>query len=272
MLRIRSPLKGGVAGKLTTALHQGWPNSELIANDDLWDDVKQQKVPNAFFGLGDMNFYKVVELHQNKKPYIFIDTPYWRRRGSQVSDREALWRICVGSIHVNKVTDNLDDRRTPGWSYKPWRTDDRSHVLVAESSPTINAFIGEPHWKDYARKDLQPTRWPLLWREKPRHGKKSGPEFAQIPLQEHFDKAQFVYTSCSIVGVEAILNGIPVVCHALSAAAPVASLDVKHIHKPDREDWFRTLQYHQFTMDEMANGSAYNILKNLYIENYPELF
>ena len=39
-----------------------------------------------------------------------------------------------------------------------------------------------------------------------------------------------------------------------------------------REDWFRTLQYHQFTMDEMANGSAYNILKNLYIENYPELF
>ena len=47
MLRIRSPLKGGVAGKLTTALHQGWPNSELIANDDLWEDVKEQEVPTA---------------------------------------------------------------------------------------------------------------------------------------------------------------------------------------------------------------------------------
>ncbi len=272
MLRIRSPLKGGVAGKLTTALHQGWPNSELIANDILWDDIKEQDIPNAFFGLGDMNFKKVHTLHNQRKPYIFIDTPYWRRRSSKINDKEALWRICVSSIHANKIIQGLDNRRSPGWEYKRWKTERRSHVLVAESSPTINSFIGESHWSDYARKTLQPTRWPLQWREKPRHGKKSGPEFAIVPLKEDFAKAEYVFTSCSIVGVEAILEGIPVVCHSLSAAAPVSTRTVDKIITPDRTDWFKTLQYHQFTMDEMANGTAYYILKDLYIEKYPELF
>ena len=272
MLRIRSPLKGGVAGKLTTALHQGWPNSELIANDILWEDIPNREVPNAFFGLGDMNFPKVRWAHTERKPYVFIDTPYWRRRSSQISDREALWRICIGSIHANKVITGLDDRRSPGWGYKSWKTDKRTHVLVAESSPTINGFIGEPHWNDYARKTLQPTRWPLQWRQKPRSGRKSGPEYATVPLEEDFKKAEYVFTSCSIVGVEALLQGIPVVCHALSAAAPVASRTVDKLIMPNRLDWFRTLQYHQFTIDEMANGTAYYILKDLYIEKYPELF
>lgn len=273
MLRIRSPLnKGGVADKLTSALHQGWVNSELINNDDLWDDEKEQDIPNAFFGLGDFNYPKVHLLHNSRKPYVFIDTPYWRRRGSKVDMRSALWRICIGSLHVNKIIKDLDNRRYPGWDIKPWKTDKRTHVLVAESSPTINQFIGEPHWESYAKKTLEPTRWPLIHRKKPRNGKQSGPDFATIPLEDDFAKAEFVFSSCSIVGVEAVINGIPVVCHSLSAAAPVGSLDVTNIVKPDRRDWFKTLQYHQFTIDEMINGSAYYILKDLYIEMYPELF
>ena len=90
-------------------------------------------------------------------------------------------------------------------------------MLVARSSPTINGFM-EPHWNDYAGKTLQPTRWPLQWRQKPRHGRKSGPEYATVPLEEDFKKAEYVFTSCSIMDVEACtVTGIPVVCHALSA-------------------------------------------------------
>ena len=149
MLKIRRPVKnGGIADKLLTAMSQGWQNSITIENDVNWQWGDERNAPQAFFGLGDMNFPKAYHLKQKQLPFILIDMPYWRRRGPNVSFKEALWRICINGIHVNRVIPGLDDKRSPGWGYKSWKTGEGNYLLVAESSNSVNRWCEVPFWND----------------------------------------------------------------------------------------------------------------------------
>lgn len=90
------------------------------------------------------------------------------------------------------------------------------------------------------------------------------------PLASDLENCRAVITWGSNVAVEAVLHGVPVVVTADSAAAPVGRVwwpgrddlgdVVNTLTEPPRGDWATSLAYGQFTLKEMVEGTAWQIL------------
>ncbi len=84
-------------------------------------------------------------------------------------------------------------------------------------------------------------------------------------LQEQLAKAWCVVTHASMVAVDAVMAGVPVVVTGPSIAKPMAT-EMRYIETPvfpEREPWFRSLAYAQFSQKDMRRG----IVKPLLDEN-----
>jgi len=71
--------------------------------------------------------------------------------------------------------------------------------------------------------------------------------------------AGLVVTMNSNTGVDAVMAGVPgVVCDVGSMAWPVSSIGLgADPVRPDREDWFAAMAWRQWTLEELASGSAW---------------
>ena len=179
-------------------------------------------------------------------------------------------RTCFKGIHVNKIVDGLPYDRIKNITLKDWRTKGE-YILIAPSSPTVNRFIGEPNWEQETIKFLKTvTDMHIRVRHKPRRAGKSGPAYALTPLMEDLKNASCVITSCSMVAVDAIIEGIPVYCNANGSTYPVAQ-DIKKygdpVYSDRRKDWLATLSYHQYTSEEIQDG----LFKKMFEEMYNEM-
>ena len=67
--------------------------------------------------------------------------------------------------------------------------------------------------------------------------------------------------------VESFTNGVPVFCDGNNCAAkPIAETDFSKIETPKYEDrvaLFSNLAYNNWTMEEMANGTAWRMLNEM---------
>ena len=111
---------------------------------------------------------------------------------------------------------------------------------------------------------------PIKIRYKPRGGAgRSGPAYALVPLADDLAKASCVVTSCSLVGVEAAIEGIPVYSLPRGATWPIAQA-VENFGQPNyseqRKEWLATLSYHQYTHDEIQSGLFKEIMEGMYDE------
>ena len=74
--------------------------------------------------------------------------------------------------------------------------------------------------------------------------------------------AMVTYNSNTMIA--SLTNGVPVFCDATnSAAAPISETDFTKIETPkygDRIALFSSLAYNNWTLDEMANGTAWRML------------
>jgi hypothetical protein len=65
--------------------------------------------------------------------------------------------------------------------------------------------------------------------------------------------------------VDAAIRGIPVVSYdPHSPVAPIAGR-VRDIRRPFREQWIRDLAWHNWHVDEIASGAAWDFLRNAYV-------
>lgn len=89
---------------------------------------------------------------------------------------------------------------------------------------------------------------------------------SSIPLEEQLRTAHVLITHSSNVGVEAAYFGIPVICEKTSPTEPICSLsldDMENPPMPDRGQWWISLMSQQFTLKEMANGTAWPLMKRV---------
>ena len=230
-----------------------------------------QGIP-VMWGLATSNYHKAHELVRNKQPWLFCDMPYWGRwnplKQAVNPQGEYYWRMCLNDIHVTDIKKDLPKHRIDHINIEPWRQHKGDYVLVAPSSVTVNNFVGEPDWEQRTVAWLRTqTDMPIKVRHKPRKQGKSGPAYADVPLDEDLKYADSVITSCSMVSVDAIIQGIPVYCHASCPAAPVAQT-IKNFSKPvysdEREDWLATLSWHQYTQQEIEEGLFKVMFEEMY--------
>lgn len=224
---------------------------------------------DTVWGLGVQNSIIVQNAVNQDRNWLFTDMPYWNRYDPSRPNDEFHWRTCVNNIHCNNVF-NLPNDRCKHIELKEWTTDGE-YILVAPSSSGIHNLLGTPNWTKETVAKLQTlTDLPIKIRNKPRKNGTSGPHVADVHLQEDFSKAKFVVTSCSIVGVESVIAGIPTFCEPQAACAPVSNTDIFSLEPkyPDRQMWLNTLSYHQWTPREIDSGRFASEFKQL----YPEVF
>lgn len=242
------------ADRIFEALVQGWPNAKINIPGDIY----------VLWGLIGNN----AEYMKNK--YIFCDMPYHGRLQGENYD-ESYWRWCYNGIHDNRQL-NVPSDRFDNWNIKvePYKTDG-DYILVCPSSETMTRHehgIGVEEWIAVVERQVRKhTNKPLKIRMKPRKNGTSGPSVAEIPIEKDLAGASALLTSTSLTAIDALQRGVPVFSTSVnSPAAWCNNRDISRINDPilyDREKLFYNLAYKQFSINEMRDGSMYEILSKL---------
>ncbi len=70
-----------------------------------------------------------------------------------------------------------------------------------------------------------------------------------------------------MVSIDAIIEGIPVYCHASCPAFPVSQPLEKFgtpMYPNNRDDWLATLSWHQYTQEEIESGLFKDMFERMY--------
>lgn len=145
--------------------------------------------------------------------------------------------------------------------YPHWKTEGSS-IVVCPNSPTYMALFGiDAHaWVlDIVARLGQLTDRPIIVRWKA--------QAIRRPLYVDLHDAYLVITFSSNAAVEAIAAGVPCCTLAPFAASTrmgITSLDdiERPIYPDDREPFLYALAANQFTLDEMASGYAWRVIRD----------
>jgi hypothetical protein len=245
------------------SLLKGWPETQPGDRQ-----LPTLSLEAHFWGFIQNNWHLIKQHQENNVDWWFWDMPYW---GRYLSVDENYWRISKNSVHETQITQRPCDRfERWGIDIKPWRRDGEE-ILVCPSSNTMTDWcsqLTEKHWTELTVNTIKKhTDRPVRVRHKPRTRKTSGPaaeaETGSPSFIQDIQNAYAVVTSVSLCAVEAIINGVPVVCNPLSFAAPVSETDISNINQlsyPERQPWLNHLAYQQYTEKEISSGLAYSII------------
>ena len=102
---------------------------------------------------------------------------------------------------------------------------------------------------------------------KPQPTRSVGITDAFTDIKEDLKNCHALVTNYSLSAFDALLNYVPVFAEANSVMGPVTSRDISKIEKPLKpgrktmEEWLKFVAENQFTLKEMADGTAYETLK-----------
>lgn len=217
-----------------------------------------------FWGLIGNN-YQMMQTFKNQ--WTFVDMPYQGRLKDEDYDN-SYWRWCVGGFH-NQRKMNVPDDRFKEWNLeiKPYR-DEGNFILICPSSETMTRIINgvnQERWIQMMYDKIKPiSKKPIKVRLKPRKNGKSGPDVETISMKEELEGCHALVTNASLTAIEALAEGVPVFTDtSQNPAAWCANTDFRNLNKPtlfEREELFYNLAYKQFSITELRNGTAYEIL------------
>jgi len=143
---------------------------------------------------------------------------------------------------------------------RPWQKSGREIIVC----PPTDYFMAAHNCADWLQTTLdalaQFTERPIIVREKPRPGETA------VPLKTALKTAHALVTHSSNVAIEAACLGTPVFVNPASAAAPIGETDLSKIEMPaypDRDPWLAHVAYNQFSIDEIREGIAWQLLLEL---------
>ena len=127
--------------------------------------------------------------------------------------------------------------------------------------------ISQQDWIDQVVAQLKEhTDREIVVRNKPRPGN----QWWNTDIKDDLQDAHALVTNMSLSAIDAILNMVPAFTHQRNVASQVTSRDISKIEKPFKpgkmtmRDWMKFVAEHQFTLDEIGSGVAYETLKRQY--------
>lgn len=217
---------------------------------------------NCFFIGGPISSINVLRrLDNSPASYINIDKGYFRNRKST-----SHWRLSFNSLQQQQILDVPDDRlKAFNIDIKPWQTAGDYVIILAPNPKPLLYYTGSEDVLSWCletkAKLLEYTDRKIFirFKEPAKHRGKD-------PLIKYLDKCHAVITLQSIGCVETITAGIPTLNLAPSCLTGLYQSDVSMIEnlpKPDnRYEWLKSLSYSQFTLEELEDGKALELLYN----------
>ena len=179
------------------------------------------------------------DLERRQKDFYFADMPYFGRWNGD-NNAEHYWRITKNelhpSIHYHRAPDRFEHF---GKTIEPWKNEG-GHILVCNSSQTMNKWYGHTDWvQDTVAKLQQHTDRKIVVREKPRAAGTSGPRAVELgglkTFEEEAKGAWAVVTSISMCAIDAVCMGIPIFTSKHSAVHQLGLQDLSQIESPKRQ-------------------------------------
>ena len=153
--------------------------------------------------------------------------------------------------------------------FKGWR-DSGDYILLCPSSPTVTYHINgisQEEWiKQVGEEIRKHTDRLIRVRNKPRPGN----EWWGTDIKDELKDAWCVVTNMSLAAVDGILNMTPGFTHQRNVASLVTSRKIDKIEKPFKpgrktvQEWLNMIANHQFTIQEIEDGLAFDTLKVQY--------
>lgn len=192
--------------------------------------------------------------------------------------RNHLWRVGIGGINGEadfaNDTDINDRYRKIGLELKPWFGDRGRHILICTQNPNSYQWRNMPSvdvWLKNTIKDIRDFyEDKIIVRPHPRahtgvgnlgkdvevqYPKRLPDTYDDVDIDTALEDVKFVVNHCTNPGIEAALNGIPVMTGSTSLAWPVSMKGgYMNFNEPDREDWVKRLAYIEWSTEEIASG------------------
>ena len=255
--------------------HQIWPYIEKG-----WKD--EDRNIHFFWGLGGSNVSEIAECIRKKEEWWYVDVGYFTEQITRYPEPiihnkdNTYFRIVRGGIHTGggkaaPAGERLLELEKKGIvdTFKGW-SKSRNKILVCPSSQTVTYHINgisQQEWIDQVVAQLKEyTDREIVVRNKPRPGN----QWWNTDIKDDLQDAHALVTNMSLSAIDAILNMVPAFTHARNVASQVTSRDISKIEKPFKpgkmtmRDWMKFVAEHQFTLNEIGSGVAYETLKRQY--------
>ena len=246
---------------------KGWPESD--------------KPVHFFWGLGDNQTEKIVEVSAKDEEWWYVDVGYITEQITRyplpiINDYDRTYfRIVKGGIHTTSGTPGDGSRHRKlinqgiDAEFKGWYTGECKHILLAPSSQTVCVYTNKISQDDWIREVGEEIRIYtdrlIRMRNKPRPNN----EWWGTDIKDELKDCHALVTNMSLAAVDAVLNKVPVVTHSNNVCYPLSgnTANIENRTMKPREDmtiWLRTLANNQFTLQEIEDGLACDILKEQY--------
>lgn len=210
---------------------------------------------------------KQVVLDRHKGRSLLVMESAFVKRGEY-------WAIGWGGIHGDADFNNSNVPSDRWESFrvktKPWRNRPDAPVLVCGQLPRDTNVQDTDHtkWCRDTVRFFQERDVPVIFRPHPRMDDVRQYGLGDDVMIDRCPKIKktLQYVRCAVIwnstsGVDAAIMGVPVIaCSSGAMAWPIASHKLEAIDNlrfPSRREWFASLGYSQWTLDEMRRGLPY---------------
>ena len=255
--------------------HQIWP-----AIEKGWKE-HDDKTVRFFWGLAADNRVAIQQCIDWGIEWWFVDTGYLSSQITRyplpvINDYDTTYfRIIKGGIHTNKFSATTPDRRNTlikqgiDAEFKGWK-ENGEHVLLCPSSPTVTYYVNDISQQDWIQQVGEEVRKhtdrPIKVRNKPRPGN----EWWGTDVKDDLKNAWCVVTNMSLAAIDGVLNMTPSFTHQKHVASLISGKKIEEVEKPYKperekvEEWLNMIANHQFTLQEIEDGLAFDTLKAQY--------
>lgn len=188
------------------------------------------------------------------RPWYHMDNGYFGR-----GHYGGYYRITKGGLQYAGLDEGASPERFEKFKVRvrPWNRSG-NHVVITPLTGGMASYwlngLSERQWLDLVIEEVsRHTDRPIVVKNK-----------GSGTMEEALTGAWCLVTHSSVSALDAICYGVPVIHLGESCAAPVGKsrlADIENLAYPDREPWLWTLANHQWTLDEIRSGEAWEFLE-----------